>query len=404
MSNDFDIKHDFGVYDNMPDLAYFDSASTTLVPRVAVSATSSFLDSVVASARRGAHRLAVKGGAIVEETRKKLATFLETDSSQISFQKSISSAVASFVYGFDWKTSGKNKLVIGQSEENSILVSLLRSAKVLGLEIDIVPIDEKGTLRIDELEKSVDDNTGLVAVSHVSPGPGIRNPIQTVSDIVHQSNALLITDATRSAGLTNEKLTKLGPDILLLSGNIGFMGPPGLAVQWIDKSIGEAHKPGILGASSVTKVENGSFEVALQPDKFEPGFLNLPAIAGLNSSLDYLIRLKSQGLVKHLAKLSRYMVQRLTEIDDLILYGTPDENSTIFGFNLNPDAGISCHDVALFLDESNIAVRSGIICAHPLVQAIADEGLIQASIHGYNSQDDIDRLVDTITIIASELL
>ena len=404
MTAEFDIKHDFGVYDHTPDLAYFDSASTTLVPRQAVSATNNFLDSVVASARRGAHRLAVKGGAIVEDTRKSLANFLETDKSQISFQKSIPTAIASFVYGFDWKTNKKNKILIGQGEENSVLVSLLQSAKILGLDAEIVPIDKKGNLLIDELEKMVDDNTGLVAVSHVSPGPGIRNPIHAVAKIVHQSNALLLTDATRSAGLTNETLTALGSDILVLSANIGLMGPPGLAIQWIDKSIGEIHKPGILGASAVTNVENGLFETALQPDKFESGYLNIPAIAGLDASLEYLTKLQSQGLVKHINKLSEYLVQRLTEIDSLILYGEPDENSTIFGFNLNPEDGINCHDVSLFLDESNIAVRSGVLCAHPLIQSISDDGMIQASIHAYNSLEDIDRLADTITVIATELL
>ena len=404
MTAEFDIKHDFGVYDHIPDLAYFDSASTTLVPRQAVSATNNFLDSVVASARRGAHRLSVKGGAIVEDTRKSLASFLETDKSQISFQKSIPTAIASFVYGFDWKTNKKNKILIGQGEENSILVSLLQSAKILGLDTEIIPIDKKGNLIIDELEKKIGDDTGLVAVSHVSPGLGIRNPIHTIAKIVHQSNALLLTDATRSAGLANEKLTILGSDILVFSANIGLMGPPGLAIQWIDKSLGETHRPGILGGSSVTNVENGLFETALQPDKFESGYLNVPAIAGLEASLEYLTNLQSQGLTKHINKLSKYFVQRLTEIDSLILYGEPDKNSTIFGFNLNPEDGINCHDVSLFLDESNIAVRSGVLCAHPLIQSMSDDGMIQASIHAYNSLEDIDRLADTINVITTELL
>jgi len=404
MTAEFDIKHDFGVYDHTPDLAYFDSASTTLVPRQAISATSNFLDSIVASARRGAHRLAVKGGTIVEDTRESLAEFLKTEKSQISFQKSVPTTVASFVYGFDWKATRKNKIVIAQSEENSIFVSLLRSAKVLGLEVEIIPIDKKGNLLIGELEKIVDDNTGLVAVSHVSPGLGIRNPIYLVAEIVHQSNALLLTDATRSAGLTNETITALGSDIIILSANIGLMGPPGLAIQWIDKSIGETHKPGILGGSSVTNVEDKLFEIALQPDKFESGYLNVPAIAGLDTSLEYLTKLQSQGLIKHINNLSKYLHQRLTEIDSLIIYGEPDENNTIFGFNLNPEDGINCHDVSLFLDESNIAVRSGVLCAHSLIQTISNDGIIQASIHAYNSLEDIDRLADTIEIIAKELL
>jgi cysteine desulfurase/selenocysteine lyase len=182
------------------------------------------------------------------------------------------------------------------------------------------------------------------------------------------------------------------------------MGPPGLAIQWIDKSVGETHTPGILGGSSVTNVNDGSFETALQPDKFESGYLNIPAIAGLNASLEYLVNLHSQNLSKHINTLSKHLLKRLTEIDGLIIYGEPDENNTIFGFNLNPEDGINCHDVSLFLDESNIAVRSGVLCAHSLIQSLSTDGMIQASIHAYNSLEDIDRLADTITVIATELL
>ena len=404
MTTEFDIKQDFGVYDHFPDLAYFDSASTTLVPRVAIAAANDFLDSIVVSSRRGAYHLAVKGSATVEDTRKSMAAFLETDKFQISFQKSVPTAVASFVYGYDWKTNKKNKIVIGQGEDNSISVALLRSAEVLGLDVEIAPIDKTGNLIIDDLERKVDDNTGLVAVCHVSSGPGIHNPIHTIAEIVHQSDAILLTDATRSAGFTNEKLTTLGPDILICSANVGLMGPPGLAIQWIDKKIGETHKPGILGASAVTSVENGSFEVALQPDKFESGFLNIPAIAGLKSSIEYLSKLQSKGLQKHINNLSRYMIQRLSEIESLVIYGEPDESSTIFGFNLSPEDGMNCHDVSLFLDESNIAVRSGVLCSHPLIRSITDDGMIQASIHAYNSAEDIDRLADTLEQIATEFL
>ena len=154
----------------------------------------------------------------------------------------------------------------------------------------------------------------------------------------------------------------------------------------------------------MTNVKDGLFEIALQPDKFESGYLNIPAIAGLEASLKYLTKLQSHGLSRYINKLSKYLVQRLTEIDSLIIYGEPDENNTIFGFNLNPKDGINCHDVSLFLDESNIAVRSGVLCAHSLIQSISDDGIIQVSIHAYNSLEDIDRLVDTITVIAKELL
>jgi cysteine desulfurase/selenocysteine lyase len=402
MTDRLDIKQDFDIFDQNPDLVYLDSASTTLVPKPAITATTSFLSSVVVSTRRGAHRLAVKGSSIVEEVRGSLARFLNAEKSQISFQKSIPSAIGSLIYGYDWKTMSKNKIIIGQSEENSVLVAMLRAAEVLGLTVETVPINADGVLSLDILEASIDDKTGVVAVGHVTPGFGLYNPIEKVAKIVHRTDALLLTDATRSAGF-DESLTSLGSDILVFSANVGLMGPPGLALQWIDKSLGEKFLPGILGGSAVSDVRKESFEPALQPDKFEPGYLNVPAVAGLGASLEYLTNLYSHGFHTHLKTLSKYMHKRLTELPGIVVYGNPSEKTTVFGFNLSPEI-VNCHDIALFLDESNVAVRSGLICAHPSVQAIADEGIIQASLHAYNSIKDIDILIETLATISDQLL
>ncbi|MHA2222953.1 MAG: aminotransferase class V-fold PLP-dependent enzyme [Candidatus Thorarchaeota archaeon] len=402
MTDRLDIKQDFGIFEQNPDLVYMDSASTTLVPKSAVDATCNFLNSIVVSTRRGAHRLAVRGGAVAEEVRGTLSRFLDTDKSQISFQKSIPSAVGSLIYGYDWKAMKKSKVIVAQSEENSVLVAILRAAEVLGLNVEFVPIDDDGVLSLEGLNASIDDDTGIVAVGHVTPGIGLYNPVEKVAKIVHETNALLLTDVTRSAGF-DDSITSIGSDILVFSANVGLMGPPGLALQWIDKSVGETYRPGILGGSAVSDVKNGSFEPALQPDKFEPGSLNVPAIAGLGASLEYLTNLYSNGFSRHMTTLSKYMHKRLTELPGIVIYGKPSERTTVFGFNLNPEI-VNCHDIALFLDESNVAVRSGLICAHPLVQTVTDEGIIQASLHAYNSVTDIDYLLETLETIADQLL
>ncbi|TFG35064.1 aminotransferase class V-fold PLP-dependent enzyme [Candidatus Thorarchaeota archaeon] len=398
------IKSDFGIYDKYPDLVYFDSASTTLVPKISTSAMTTFLDTIVASARRGAHKLALRGSDAVESVRTSLAQFLATESSSISFQKSIPSAVASLVYGYNWKRNGKTKIAISQNEENSVLVAALRAAEVLDLDVEIIALEIDGSLSLNSLEQIVNDKTGIVAVGHILPGIGTKNPLREVEKIVHNHDALLLTDITRSIGVTKESLLDYGCDILLFSANIGLMGPPGLAIQWITPSLNLNHTPGILGGSSVSNVHAKTYEIAFGPDKFESGYINVPAIIGLGRSIEYLRSLHDKGLLDHLAGISRYMKKRLSEIDNLTLYGNYDDSCTIFGFNLSESSEVGCHDVALFLDEANIAVRSGLVCAHPLVQSITRNGLIQVSIHGYNSTSDIDYLADTLIIINEQLL
>ncbi len=400
----FDIKSDFQILENNPDLAYFDSASTTLVPKISVDATCDFLSGTVASARRGAHHLAVKGSAIVEDSRRAVANFLGTNSNQISFQKSIPSAVASFALGYDWTGHRKNQIVVAQSEEHSLLVALQRVAHLLNLKLDMAPVSNQGILDLDHLSDLISTNTGIVAVGSTTIGIGVKNPLETIAKITHDKGALLLSEVTRSIGLHKKSPTLSGSDILIFSGNINLMGPPGLAIQWIEESLGSSHTPAILGGSSVTNVESTSHEIALQPDKFESGTLNLPAIAGLEPSISYLSNLRKNGLVKHIQDLANHLLSHLKNIPNLVLYGSPTENNTIIGFNLGSGQEINCHDVALFLDESGVAARSGLLCAHPLIRPISSDGFIQISLHGYNTISDVNRLVESLTLISEQLI
>ena len=227
MTDELMIKSDFEIFKQNSDIAYFDSASTTLVPKVAVETTANFLDTVVASARRGAHKLAIKGGSIVKDVRGDLATFLQGDSSSFSFQKSIPSTIASLVFGYDWKQKKKQKIIISQNEDNSVYISLLRAAEILNLDVDIIPLTDDGTISLEYLENSVNDTTGIVAIGHTIPGIGTKNPISKAADIVHKYDALLLTDVTRSVGLSQNSPINLGCDILVFSANIGLMGPQG---------------------------------------------------------------------------------------------------------------------------------------------------------------------------------
>lgn len=404
MNPNFDIKSDFEIFDIEPDLIYLDSASTSLVPKVVVKATADFLSSTTVSSRRGAYGLSTRGSRLVEDIRTSLADFMQSNSHQFSFQKSIPSTVASLAYGYEWKKSGRDKIIIAQSEEHSISVSLLRTARILNLRTEMIPIDQNGNLQIELLPELIDNKTGIVAVGDVTVGTGTQNPIGEVAKIASETDALLLVDTTRSIGF-NERLPKSsGADIHIFSGNIGLMGPPGLVIQWIREDIGETYFPGIIGGSAVTNVEPSRFEIATQPDKFESGTINLPAIVGLGAALDYIETIRSLGSKKHLKALSKHMTKSLTKIEALTLYGEPDYNRTIFGFNVGSDNGINCHDVALFLDQLKIAVRSGLLCAHPLIHSFTPEGMIQASIHAYNTVEDIDRLIDALQTISEQLL
>ncbi len=399
-----DIRADFAILENNPELAYFDSASTTLVPKVAVNAVNDFLTHTVASTRRGAHSMATRGATAVENARKTMANFLNSETSQLSFQKSIPSAVASFAFGYNWYHNNKDTIVIAENEEHSVLVTLQRVAQILNLKIKIIPINENGRLEIGTLTDLIDKKTGIVAVGTTTVGWGVNNPVSAISKIAHENEAVVLSDVSRSIAFSEKLPEQEGVDIAVFSGNVGLMGPPGLAVQWIGSALGSNHIPGILGGSSVTNVQSTEFELALLPDKFESGTINVPAIVGLNAALNYLEELHAKSIQTHMRNISTYLQKRLSAIPEVVVFNNTIEETTIFGFNLGNDDVISCHDIALFLDESGIAVRSGLLCAHPLVKKVSSEGIIQASLHAYNTLEEINRLADNLEIIAKDLV
>ena len=399
-----EIRSDFALLEKNPELVYLDSVSTTLVPKIAIETVTDFLHNTVVSTRRGAHSLATKGSSIVERTRKTVSDFLDTEASQISFQKSISSSIASFAFGYDWRDNERDTIVVAESEEHSVLVTLQRVAQILNLRIKPIPIDKSGTLEIESLQNLIDRKTGIVALGTTTVGWGRTNPVKAVSQIAHDKGAIVLSDMSRSIAFDTNPLEKNEVDLAVFSGNIGLMGPPGLDIQWISQSLGTEHIPGILGGSSVANVESTEFEVALMPDKFESGIINVPAIAGLDTAINYLEKLRGKSMLEHISHLSRHLQKRLSEVSEIANYTTPDENTTVFGFNLGKEGDISCHDIALFLDELDIAVRSGLLCAHPLVKQASPEGIIQVSLHAYNTVNDIDRLVDNLQTIAKDLV
>ncbi|MDF1537359.1 MAG: aminotransferase class V-fold PLP-dependent enzyme [Candidatus Thorarchaeota archaeon] len=399
-----ELRVDFAILENNPELVYFDSASTTLVPKIAVNAVNDFLTHTVASARRGAHSMATRGATAVENARKTMANFLNSDTSQVSFQKSIPSAIASFAFGYNWHYNNKDTIVIAENEEHSVLVALQRVAQILNLKIKIIPINENGTLEIETLADLIDKKTGIVAVGTTTVGWGINNPVHVISKIAHEYEAVVLSDISRSIAFSTKSPEQEGVDIAVFSGNVGLMGPPGLAVQWIERTLGTYHIPGILGGSSVANVQSTEFELALLPDKFESGIINVPAIVGLDAALNYLEELYAKSMQTHMKNISTHLRKRLSAIPEVVMLNNTNEETTIFGFYLGSDDEISCHDIALFLDESGIAVRSGLLCAHPLVKKVASEGIIQISLHAYNTLEEIDRITDSLEIIAKDLV
>ncbi|MCF2137285.1 MAG: aminotransferase class V-fold PLP-dependent enzyme [Candidatus Thorarchaeota archaeon] len=398
-----DVKKDFNIFRTHPNLIYLDTASTGLIPQTVVQDVSSFLDNIVVSSRRGAHSLAVKGAELVEAARTHLAQIFDSVPSQISFHGTTADAVSSIIFGYDWKGNNRNTIVVSATEEHDTLLPAMHAAKILGLNVQVIPTDDFGLLDLDKMLESLNSNVGIVIANTNPVGIGSKNPVLEVSQKAHESGVLVLSDATRGIGTSAVVPKDIGADIVFFSANVAFLAPPGLTVQWIDSSLGSSFAPGIVGNNSASNVTMTSYELALPPDKFESGTLNVPAIVGLNSALTYLESIGLEKVHHHIEALSSKLWAGFTHMDGIITYGTFQPGQSVVGFNVGTEDPLNCHDVALFLDQSDIAVRSGLLCAHPLIQSLSPDGIVQVSLHVYNTLDDINRLLEILESIVGML-
>ncbi len=399
------VRSDFTILRSSPELVFLDSVSTTLVPSVVSQATHIFLEEIVVSSRRGAYSLAVRGNEVVEATRKEMAEHIRCSPREISFQSTISQALLSILFGDGWQRGRDAEIVIVENVPNDVLGPVLAVSQSRGIPVRSIPFHGDYTDVVDRLQSVVGNRTSMVIASIVPMGFGVLAPTQDIARIVHEHNSLFLAEAVGDIGLSVFSSTSEGskPDIVLTSANTVFFAPPGLVVQWSNARTTGNLRPALIGSSSIADIEGRSINLANQPDRFETGILNVPAIAGLREGVRYAERFGRERIHQHIIKLASEIERGLREIDSVRVYGPGGQERTLVGFNLDDRFGVGCHDVALFLEQAGIAVRSGLLCAHSLIRALARDGVVQVSPHVYNSREDISRFLEVVAEIGSAL-
>jgi len=155
----------------------------------------------------------------------------------------------------------------------------------------------------------------------------------------------------------------------------------------------------ISDVSFKTEEQQCNISFSVPPGKFEAGTPDTSGIVGLGAAVDYLQELGQKEVLNHERLLKRYALKRIRELKKVVVYGHSDESSStgIVAFNVE---GLSSHDVALFLDNYGIEIRSGFHCAQPLHQVFKLQSSARASFYVYNTSEEIDRFVDALRQIA----
>ena len=387
-----DFKEDFPIFKNR-DIAYLDSGATAQKPQIVIDAINNFYDKFNANPHRGAYTLSVEATAVYEDTRAKIAKFINAKHpEEIIFSKNASESLnlLAYSYGLDNLKKGDD-VVISIMEHHSNLVPWQFVTQKTGSELKYMYINDEFELSKEEIESKITDNTKIVGITHVSNVLGTINNVKEIIKYAHKKGAVVIVDASQSIPHMKIDVQDLDADFLVFSGHKMF-APLGIGVLYGKRELLNKMNPFLMGGDMIEYVYEQKTTFAPLPNKFEAGTQNVEGVVGLGAAIDYINSIGYDKIKEHDREIVEYAREKLSKLDYLDIYMTPnaENHSAVISFNIK---GVHPHDVASILDSENVCVRSGNHCAQPLMRFLDIDSTCRASFYIYNTKEDVDRLV-----------
>lgn len=387
-----ELKKDFPLLANS-DIAYLDSGATSQKPVGVINAIEEFYKKYNANPHRGAYKLSVEATEIYENTRKKIAKFINAKhSEEIIFSKNATESLnlLAYSYGFDNLKQG-DEIVLSIMEHHSNLVPWQKVSKTTGSKLKYMYIDANFELPKEEVDKRITDKTKVVAITHISNVLGTVNNVKEIIKIAHKKGAVVVVDASQSIPHRKIDVQDLDADFLVFSGH-KMLAPLGIGVLYGKKELLNDMKPFLMGGDMIEYVHEQDTTFAPLPNKFEAGTQNVEGVIGLGAAIDYIESIGYDKIQRIEEDVISYAIEELSKLKFLTLYMTKykENHSGVISFNIK---GVHPHDVSSVLDSKGVCVRSGNHCAQPLMRFLGIDSTCRASFYLYNDKSDVDRLV-----------
>ena len=389
------VKQDFPILEQ-GDITYLDSGATTQKPKQVITAIEEFYKKYNANPHRGAYSLSIEATQEYENTRKKIAKFINAKyAEEIIFSKNATESLNLIAYSYGMDNLKKDdEIVISIMEHHSNLVPWQKVTQRTGSNLKYMYINNEFEISDEEIEKKITEKTKIVGITHISNVLGTINNIQKIIDYAHKQGAIVIVDASQSIPHIPIDVQKLNCDFLVFSGH-KMLAPLGIGVMYGKKELLNKMSPFLMGGDMIEYVYEQKTTFAPLPNKFEAGTQNVEGVIGLGAAIDYIQNLGYEEIQKIEHEVVLYAVQELKKLTYLDIYMTPNQehHSSVISFNIK---GVHPHDVASILDSENVCVRSGNHCAQPLLRFLGIDSTCRASFYIYNTKQDVDNLVKAL--------
>ena len=388
------IRADFPIFKNNPDLIFLDNASTTQKPQQVIDTLTHYYENYNSNIHRGIYTIAEKATAAYEETRDKVAAFIGTEDRQsIVFTRGTTESINLVASSWGQNLKPGDEVLITEMEHHSNIIPWQLICEKTGASLKYIPISEDGTLDLSNTGTYFTEKTKIVCVIHQSNVFGTINPIAEIVKMAHDVGALVLVDGAQSVPHHSVDVSKLGCDFFAFSGH-KMMGPTGVGVLYTKPALLEEMNPFMGGGEMIREVSMEKSTWNDIPWKFEAGTPNIAQVIGMGAAIDYINEIGLQSIADYEKELLSYTKEKLQNIPGLSIYGKAKEKGAVISFNIGK---IHPHDVAHILDTSGIAIRAGHHCAQPIMKRLSVPATNRASFYLYNTFEEIDSLIESLT-------
>ena len=373
-------------------LVYLDNAATSQKPLAVINAVKHYYEWENSNVHRGVHTLGSRATEAYEGAREKVRRFIGAASvEEIIFTRGTTTALNLVASSYGPANVGVgDEIVITEMEHHSNLIPWQQLAIRTGATLKYIPMQPDGHIELADAEATITSNTKIVAINYVSNVLGTVNPVKEIATIAHRHGAIMVVDGAQSTPHMKINVQELDCDFYTLSGH-KMCGPTGIGALYGKKALLDVMEPIEFGGEMINDV--GLYESNWKelPWKFEGGTPIIAGAVGLGAAIDFLESIGLDEIAAHEHKLAGYAMDRLSTIEGITLYGPRERKVGLVTFNLGE---VHPHDVATVLDSFGIAIRAGHHCCQPLMRWLKASSTARASFYLYNTEADIDRLVD----------
>jgi len=388
------------VRDNKP-LVYLDNASTTQKPNQVIDSITDYYQNHNANIHRAVYALAEEATEAYEATRDKIASFINIqDRQEIIFVRGTTEAINLVAYSWGRSHIKEGDIIVTtEYEHHSNIVPWQLLTQEKRAKLEYIGVDDDGELILDDLDKLLaTGKVKLVTFSLMSNVLGTITDAKTIIEKCKAAGVPTLIDGAQAVPHMKVDLEKLGCDFFAFSGH-KMLGPTGIGVLWVRKSILETMNPFHGGGDMIREVHKYETTWNDLPYKFEAGTPNIADVVGFGAAIDYLTKIGMDNVREHEIELTTYAIEKLSKIKGLHIYGTKDisKRGGVISFNF---ADVHPHDVAQIVDGEGIAIRSGHHCAQVLMERLNVAATSRVSFYIYNTKAEIDVLVNSLNIVA----